>query len=135
LTGALRVLVADDNAVNRALMAAFLDSLDCESVEVESGIAAIDVVRSGAVDLVLMDLQMPEIDGIEATRQIRALPAPANATPVLAVTAYDSPETARRCREAGMNDFIGKPLTRQKLIAALKPWRPDVPPSAAESKP
>lgn len=119
----VRVLVADDNSINRTLVTVFLESLDCESVEAQSGPQAIEIVETGGVDLVLMDLQMPDMDGLEATRRIRDLPEPIGQIPVLAVTACDAADTARRCRDAGMNDFIGKPLTRDKLMAVLAPWR------------
>ena len=79
-------------------------------------------MKGGAFDVVLMDVQMPEMDGIAATRAIRAMPAPVGTVPIIALTAYASREDLKGCLDAGMNDFLTKPLERAKLVAALDRW-------------
>lgn len=115
----LRVLVAEDVATNRAVALALLKRLGHEAEAVEDGAAAVAAVQARPYDLVLMDIMMPGMDGIEGTRAIRALPGPAGQVPIIAVTAHDSEETERACREAGMNRFESKPLEAERLRAAI----------------
>jgi len=120
----LRVLVAEDHFVNRQYMAALLERLGHTAVFAANGHEAVDAMRAAgaqAFDIVLMDLHMPEMDGIAATRAIRALPDPTAATvPVVALTADAFTETRDRCLVAGMNDFLTKPVSPQKLAASLR---------------
>jgi signal transduction histidine kinase len=111
----LRVLVAEDNPVNQMLMKELLAQLGHEAELVGDGREALDQARSGAYDLVLMDIQMPEMDGVEATRAIRALPGAAGRVPIVAVTANVLPEQRELYLSAGMNDYIAKPLNRDRL--------------------
>jgi signal transduction histidine kinase/ActR/RegA family two-component response regulator len=115
----LRVLVAEDNTVNQLLIEAFLDRLGHRTVVVADGAQAVDQVRTQTWDLVLMDMQMPELDGVDATRAIRALPGAAGRVPVVAMTANAREEDRQACMEAGMDDFVSKPIDLQALRAAL----------------
>jgi two-component system, sensor histidine kinase len=119
--GALRILVAEDHAVNRQYMASLLDGLGHEAHFAADGRQAVEAARARAFDVVLMDLHMPELDGIGATQAIRALPDRAAATvPILALTADAFAETRERCLLAGMNDFLTKPVGPQALVTALR---------------
>jgi CheY-like chemotaxis protein len=115
---ALRVLVAEDNAVNQKVIALMLQRLGHRVDTVANGAEAIAAVERAPYDVVLMDVQMPEIDGIAATRAIRAMPSQ-QATPVVALTANVFAEDRARCTEAGMTDFLAKPVRRDELIALL----------------
>ncbi|MBL8308328.1 MAG: response regulator [Rubrivivax sp.] len=117
----LQVLVAEDHPVNRQYLAALLDNLGHEAHFTTNGREALDAARSRAFDLVLMDVHMPEMDGVEATRAIRALPDAARSTlPIVALTADAFEETRERCLVAGMNDYLTKPVSPQKLASLLR---------------
>lgn len=112
----LRVLVAEDNIVNQQFMRAVLGRLNCEVVTCENGLQALEAQQNGDFDLILMDVHMPEMDGLDATRQIRALPAPKNATPIYALTADVFEETRDNALAAGVDRVLTKPLK----LAALR---------------
>jgi hypothetical protein len=117
----LRLLVAEDHAVNRQYLAALLEAQGHDATYVANGLEAVEAVRREAFDLVLMDLHMPLMDGVAATRAIRALPDPARATvPVLALTADAFDDTRDRCLVAGMNDFLTKPVSPARLATLLR---------------
>ena len=116
----LRILVAEDNRINRMLVRAMLTKLGHVVEVAENGLLALAAVAEGAFDIVLMDMQMPEMDGEEATRAIRALPAPRDRTPVLALTADVMAEHRERYLRAGVNDLVPKPIDWQVLAAALE---------------
>jgi signal transduction histidine kinase/CheY-like chemotaxis protein len=117
----LSVLVAEDHPINRQVLAALIDSLGHDAHFVADGEAAVRAVQERSFDLVLMDLHMPALDGIDATRRIRALPDRAAATvPIVALTADAFTETRERCLVAGMNNFLTKPVSRDKLGAMLR---------------
>ena len=117
----LRVLVAEDHPVNRQYMAALLANLGHQAHFAANGQEALDAARGKAFDLVLMDLHMPLLDGIAATRAIRALPdAQRSTVPIVAMTADAFAETHDRCLVAGMNDFLTKPVSPQKLATLLR---------------
>ncbi|HYC04509.1 MAG TPA: two-component regulator propeller domain-containing protein [Azospirillaceae bacterium] len=118
----LRILLAEDLAANRLLAAAILGRAGHAVETVENGAEALERARTGGYDLILMDVQMPVMDGLEATRAIRALPGAAGRVPVLALTANALPEEAARCREAGMDDHVPKPIDRAVLLSALARW-------------
>jgi two-component system, sensor histidine kinase len=117
----LRVLVVEDHPVNRQYMAALLDNLGHEAQFCVNGQEAVAAARDAAWDIVLMDLHMPQMDGVAATRAIRGLHDAARATvPIVALTADATPETRERCLVAGMNDFLTKPVSPDKLALALR---------------
>ena len=124
----VRVLVAEDVAVNQAVARGFLDLRGYRADFVETGEMALEAVRSRHYDLVLMDMEMPVMDGLQATRAIRALPGQRSAVPIIALTANALSSAAQRCRAAGMNDVVTKPVDRDSLFRAIDaqlPGRPD----------
>ncbi len=114
-----RILVAEDNQVNQILIQAMLDRLGHVSEVVADGAQALRQVQSAPCDLVLMDVQMPLMDGLSAARAIRALPAPVGRLPIIAMTANAQPEDRQACLAAGMNDHVTKPLDIQVLAQAI----------------
>ncbi|MBV8537927.1 MAG: response regulator [Alphaproteobacteria bacterium] len=116
----LRILLVDDAEVNRRLAKIMLNSAGHVVDDVPDGAAAIDAVRENAYDLVLMDVQMPDMDGYEATRQILSLAK--TSPPIVAMTANAMPEDVERCYEAGMNGHIIKPIDRAGLLRAVTRW-------------
>lgn len=114
-----RILVVDDHPMNREVARLFLDAFGCEVAEAEDGAAAVEAARVGGFDLILMDLRMPGVDGLAATRMIRALGGPVSRTPILAVTADVMREDVERCRAAGMNGHVPKPISQERLLGAL----------------
>ena len=122
----VRILLAEDLAMNRDLATTMLTKAGHHVDAVVDGAAAVAAVQEQAYDLVLMDVQMPVMDGLEATRRIRALPAPAGNIPILALTAGVMQVEVERCLQAGMNAHLAKPLEKSKLLAAIGRWaRPD----------
>jgi CheY-like chemotaxis protein len=117
---ALRVLVCDDNEVNRLLLQAFMGSLGSDPVMCEDGAQAVALARCNHFDLVLMDLHMPVLDGFGATEAIRAL-GPRDIGPVIvAVTADPLAETRQRADAAGIDDLLPKPLDIDDIAACLR---------------
>ena len=114
-----RILVVDDHPMNREVARLFLDAFGCEVAEAEDGAAAVEAAKMGGFDLILMDLRMPGVDGLAATRMIRALGGPVARTPILAVTADVMRDDVERCRAAGMNGHIPKPINQERLLDAL----------------
>ncbi|MCA9663722.1 MAG: response regulator, partial [Myxococcales bacterium] len=118
----IRVLVVEDNAMNQFVVEAILKSEGVEVAVVDSGAAAIEAVaRTDGFDAILMDVQMPGMDGYEATRRLRALPK-SRSTPILAMTAHVLPSDQRACLAAGMDDHLGKPIHVDALCSALALW-------------
>ena len=116
----LSVLVAEDLAVNQKVVTAFLEQQGHRVTVVPDGLSAVRKVAGGGFDLVLMDLQMPGLDGCEAARRIRALPRSELArTPIIATTGAVSPTDVARCRDAGMNGMLAKPLTPESLAQKI----------------
>ncbi|HEY1751842.1 MAG TPA: ATP-binding protein [Caulobacteraceae bacterium] len=119
----VRLLLVEDVAVNRELVKTVLAPFDIRIDTAEDGVGAIEAFRAGAYDLVLMDVQMPVMDGLTATRRIRALPIPAAlTTPIVAMTANVLPEQIARCAEAGMDGHIGKPMNPAELLTTIAHW-------------
>jgi CheY-like chemotaxis protein len=116
------VLAAEDNEVNRIVLQALLSQVDVELMVVGDGAQAVAAWRAQPWDLVLMDIQMPVLDGVSACREIRALEAEAGRprTPVVAVTANVLPEQRARYREAGMDLVVAKPIDADALFRAIE---------------
>lgn len=123
----VHVLVAEDNMVNRTVTEGFLREIGCSVTCVPDGRTAVTRASSGAFDLILMDLQMPDMDGITATVTIRKAESAAGArrTPIIAVTANASAAHRAACLTAGMDDFLGKPLYLDDLRDVLRRWAPE----------
>jgi CheY-like chemotaxis protein len=117
-----RVLVVEDNRLNQLVALGQLQRLGHESVVAASGVEAVAAVEGGGFDIVLMDIQMPDMDGYEATRRIRQLPGPASRVPVVAVTAHALPGEREKCLAAGMNDYLPKPVSLDQIGAVVRLW-------------
>jgi CheY-like chemotaxis protein len=129
-----RVLVAEDNAVNQAVIRAMLARLGLEPTVVNDGREAVEAVAHGRFDVVLMDCQMPMMDGFEATRSIRAQCGPARPV-IVAVTANAMAGDAEQCRAAGMDDYVSKPISMRELRRVLSRWLGDAGSSAPDGEP
>ncbi len=124
-----RVLVVDDNAANLSLVEAMLGAVGHQVDTARNGSIAVERVTQGDYDVVLMDLSMPVMDGFEATSRIRALPLPKSSVAIVALTASSSPEEIERCRRAGMDGHVAKPIETLALITAVADHiRPAAPP-------
>ena len=121
----LTILLVEDNLVNQKVAAALLAKLGHTVVLADDGRAALSQLAAGNIDLVLMDCQMPEMDGFEATRRLRAGEAGAIAAtlPVIAMTANAMSGDREACLAAGMDDYLAKPFKRDDLVALLERWR------------
>jgi len=117
---AAHILIVDDNATNRMVAEALCEMFDCTSEQAVDGLEALDAVQARRFDLILMDIKMPRMDGVAATRAIRALPGPASKTPIIALTANADPDDVRGYLEAGMNDVVEKPIKAERMLAALR---------------
>jgi CheY-like chemotaxis protein len=115
----LRVLLAEDNLINQKLINAILTSAGHHVDIVGNGVEAVEAVRNGHYDLVLMDVQMPVLDGAEATRQIRGLPPPLCDIVVIALTAHAMVGSEEEYLAAGMDDYLTKPLNLAGLLSRL----------------
>jgi CheY-like chemotaxis protein len=113
------VLVVDDVPANRLVTCAMLDAAGHEAIAVCDGAEAVAAVEREDFDAVLMDVQMPGMDGLEASRRIRALPAPRGRVPIIALTAAALPDQIEACRAAGMDGHLAKPVERGALAGAL----------------
>jgi two-component system sensor histidine kinase/response regulator len=116
------ILLAEDNPVNRKLAITLLNKAGYPVDTVETGIQVIDALQHKHYDLVLMDVQMPEMDGFEATRRIRQSEAKDKHTPIIAMTAHAMKGDRERCLESGMDDYLSKPLDPQKIFAMIEFW-------------
>ena len=119
----VRLMIAEDNEINREVALELLHSVGLDADTAVNGREAIEMARAKPYDLILMDMQMPEVDGIEAARAILAMPE-RQSVPILAMTANVFEADLRMCREAGMKDFIGKPVDPQTFFEKLLAWLP-----------
>ena len=127
----LRILVAEDNLINQQVILHILGNMGYEPVIVENGLEAVEAAVASDFDVILMDMQMPEMDGLEATRKIRSL---LERQPVIiALTANTMQGDLEECIGAGMNDYISKPIRLDELIEKIEKWSPTalVPPRSA----
>lgn len=116
------VLVAEDSHANQLVAKALLEKAGCHVELVSDGKEAVEAVTKKGFDTVFMDLSMPVMDGLEATRQIRAMEGDSSKIPIIAMTANVFSEDRKRCLQAGMNDFVAKPIQEQILIERLAYW-------------
>jgi len=115
----VKVLLAEDNKVNQKVAIAILQKAGCKVDAVENGQDAIHRIQQQVYDVVLMDCQMPVMDGFEATARIRAMEDPLCRIPIIAITAHAMKEDQAKCLENGMDDYISKPVSRQNLIDVI----------------
>ena len=115
----LRVLIAEDDATNRMVVVKMLQEFNAETRIVTDGVQVVKAASEADYDLILMDVRMPEMDGLAATRAIRARGGLLATLPIIALTANAFPEDIKNCREAGMSDFLAKPLRKQAMVAAI----------------
>jgi CheY-like chemotaxis protein len=114
------ILIVDDNATNRMVAETLCEMFECTSEPAVDGVEAVEAAQSGRFDLILMDIKMPRMDGVAATRAIRALPGPVGAVPIIALTANADPEDAAGYLAAGMNGVVEKPMKPENLLRALQ---------------
>jgi CheY-like chemotaxis protein len=119
LAATLHVLIVDDNATNRFVAAKVLELFGCNTEAVEGGREAVDHVQTGAFDLILMDIKMPGMDGVQATRLIRGLSGPVARIPILALTANADPVDEVAYLAAGMDGVAQKPIQPDALLNAI----------------
>ena len=117
---AAHILVVDDNATNRMVAQSLVEMFDCTSESAEDGEEAVEAAQTGRFDLILMDIRMPRMDGVAATRAIRALPGRIGAVPIIALTANADPDDAEGYLAAGMNGVVEKPMKPEHLLLALQ---------------
>ncbi|MDP3803786.1 ATP-binding protein [Brevundimonas sp.] len=115
----MRVLVVDDHDINRRAIQLILQPLGCDIATAADGMAALKICENTAFDLIFMDVRMPELDGRETTRRIRAGDGPNAGVPIIAVTADTAPEDIAACTSAGMTYFVPKPITPPMLLGAI----------------
>jgi len=134
--GGLRILLAEDNVVNRAVAAALLEKRGHSLTHAANGREAAEAAARETFDLIFMDVQMPEIDGFEATRCIRASEqATGRHTPIVAITAHAMAGDRQRCLDAGMDDYISKPIQKAELLALIERIFQDRRPAPATAPP
>jgi len=117
----LKILIAEDNPINQQVILFILQKLKYEPTIVDNGRQAVNAAASNSFDIILMDLQMPEMDGLEASRHIRNTPM-ANQPVIIALTANTMEGDEEECLQAGMDDYIGKPVKLEELLGKLRKW-------------
>jgi CheY-like chemotaxis protein len=120
----LKLLLAEDNLVNQHVAMAVLKKLGLKADLAANGREAVEALRDKEYDLILMDCQMPEMDGFQATRKIREHEGDSRHVPILAMTANAMQGDRERCLESGMDDYLPKPVTLDSLKNALRQWLP-----------
>ena len=112
-------MVVDDHEVNRRALALMLEPLNADVVLAESGAEGLERAAAESFDVILMDVNMPDLDGRETTRRLRQRPGPNRDVPVIACTGSDAPDEIDRCRQAGMNAHVAKPIDAATLHRTL----------------
>ena len=115
----LRVLIAEDDPINQKVVIAMLGQLPCQCDVVGNGAEAIAALMRSHYDIVLMDVQMPGMDGVAATKEIRALGGPINKIPIIAITANAMAGDREKYLAAGMDDYVAKPIDSKQLFTAI----------------
>jgi len=115
----IKVLLAEDNAINALLTRTLLEAEGCHCDVVEDGALAVEAVKNGAYDMIFMDMRMPNMDGLEATRKIRAMGHNPKTLPIVALTANAFDDDRNACFDSGMNDFMTKPVSAEELSAMV----------------
>jgi CheY-like chemotaxis protein len=123
LSPPVRILVAEDVVTNQIIVQSMLEGGGHEVVVVSNGAEAVAAVQAKPYDLVLMDMEMPEMNGVTAARVIRTSD-PMHELPIVALSANAMPEEIARCREAGMDDHLAKPIDRDELLRTIAKWSP-----------
>ena len=119
-----KILLAEDNITNQQVALGILKKLGLQASGVFNGLEALQMIKAGSFNLVLMDVQMPEMDGLETTRRIRRMSEPYRDIVIIAMTAHAMQGDREKCLEAGMNDYIAKPVTPEALSDVLSRWLP-----------
>jgi two-component system cell cycle response regulator DivK len=119
-----RILVVEDTEDNRQIVRDLLSSAGYELIEAVDGLEGVATAEKEQPDLILMDIQLPGVDGYEATRRIRAIPALAK-TPIIAVTSYALSGDEAKTREAGCDAYVAKPFSPRQLLAKIREFLPD----------
>ncbi|WP_371396303.1 response regulator [Fretibacter rubidus] len=123
----LRILLAEDNAINALLTRTLLEAEGCSVDVVEDGALAVDAVQNAQYDLIFMDMRMPNMDGLESTRKIRALTNVPSNMPIIALTANAFDDDRNACFDSGMNDFMTKPVSAEELSQMVDTWALNTP--------
>ena len=118
----LKVLIVEDNKINQLITKKMLQKKGLHPIVAENGAVAVDLFRDNKIDIILMDCQMPIMDGFEATRHIRVLATNNDLLPIIAVTANSSNEDQRKCKQSGMDDFLAKPISYDTLCTIIEKW-------------
>jgi len=118
----IRILLAEDNAINALLTRTLLEAEGHTVDTVEDGALAVEAMRTANYDLIFMDMRMPNMDGLEATRKIRTLPNVGRALPIIALTANAFDDDRNACFDSGMNDFMTKPVSAEELSEKVRDW-------------
>ena len=113
------MLLVEDTEDSQMVAKDMLERMGLRVTVADNGLKALEVLQDTAVDIILMDVHMPVMDGLDATRTIRAMGGEVGRTPIIALTANVQPEQVLRCREAGMDGHVGKPIQVAELFAAL----------------
>jgi CheY-like chemotaxis protein len=121
-TNPLKILLVEDNQVNQLVATAMLATQGYLIDVAENGLEGVKAVINGDYDIVLMDIQMPEMNGVEATHEIRALDGDKSSVPIIAVTAHAMHGDRETYLAAGMNDYVSKPIDPKLLLDAIKRW-------------
>ena len=120
--GPIRILLAEDNAINALLTRTLLEAEGHTVETVEDGLLAVEAMKSSKYDLIFMDMRMPNMDGLEATRKIRAMDNVSKGLPIIALTANAFDDDRNACFDSGMNDFMTKPVSAEELSEMVRTW-------------
>ena len=118
----MSILVCDDDRAIVDAIEIYLSQEGYTVVKAYDGLDALKKLQENEIQLVLMDVMMPVLDGLAATREIRALPYPAAGVPILAMTAQDTREAEQECKDAGMNDYLAKPVDPDRMAEKILYW-------------